>query len=87
MRPLLFRLSLAFGAGSFVLGHHELGFSLRDAGLWVELVDERGKAQRLEEEAGKTRVVCDHLWKELQVKATVSMDGQTTLVEREQECR
>lgn len=39
--------------------------SLHDAGLWVELIDECGKLLLLEEEAEKTCVEYDHLWKEL----------------------
>ena len=55
--------------------------SSHDAGLWVELVDVRGKVLWLEE-AEKTRVECDRLWKELWAEAKVSVDGQTALAKR-----
>lgn len=39
--------------------------SLCCAGQWKELAVERGKAFQLEEEAEKSRVERDRLWKEL----------------------
>lgn len=51
----------------------------------MELTYERNKVLQLEEEAEKTRAECDHLWKELQVEAKGSVNGQTTLAEHEQE--
>lgn len=48
----------------------------------MELTDEHGKALRLEEETEKAQVEFNYLWKELQVVAKVSEDGQTTLAER-----
>ncbi|XP_066365346.1 uncharacterized protein [Miscanthus floridulus] len=55
------------------------------AGLRVELVDEHGKALQLEEEAKKARGECDRLWKELQAKTKVSVEGQAALAKRGQE--
>jgi hypothetical protein len=52
-------------------------------GFQVELVNEHGKALKLEEEAEKAQVECDYLWREPEAEMKVSMDGQAALAEHE----
>lgn len=58
---------------------------MHGAGLWVEVTDERSKVLRLDGETEKMRAECDHLWKELQAQAKVSVDSLTTLAKCGQE--
>lgn len=70
---------------SFYAAMNPVLLSSHDKMLRVELTDEGGKVLRLEEEVKKAHVECDRLWKELQVEAKVSVDGQTALAERGRE--